>query len=48
MKPTRPQRGKKAQEKRREFERSVRIDALAFAHWIEKMGFSQRDAAVRG
>jgi len=45
MKPTRPLRGEKAQEKRRDLERSARIDALAFAHWIEKMGFSQRDAA---
>jgi hypothetical protein len=47
MKPTRPLRGQKAQEKRRELERSVRIDALACAHWLEALGFSQRDAADR-
>jgi hypothetical protein len=47
MKSTRLLRGAAAQEKRRELERSVRIDALTFAHWIEKMGFSQREAADR-
>ena len=47
MKPTRPLRGKSAQENRRELERSARIDSLAFAHWLEGMGFSQRDAANR-
>lgn len=47
MKPARPQRGEKAQKKRRKLERSARIDALAFTHWIENMGFTQREAADR-
>ena len=30
-----------------DYERSARIDALAFAHWIETMGYTQRDAAKK-
>ena len=47
MKASRPLRGAPAQKTRRELERSVRIDALAFAHWLQALGFSQRDAADR-
>jgi len=45
MKPAKPLRGSKAQEKQRDLERDLRIDALAFAHWTENFGFSQRQAA---
>ncbi len=47
MKPTRPLRGVPAQKKRRELERSVRIDALAFAHWLDTLGCAQSAAADR-
>lgn len=47
MKPTKPLRGVPAQMHRRQLERSVRIDALAFAHWLQTLGFSQRHAADR-
>jgi hypothetical protein len=45
MKSTRRQRGFVVQKDRRELERSVRIDALAFSHWVERQGASSRDAA---
>jgi hypothetical protein len=47
MKPSRPLRGAPAQKQKRELERSARIDALAFARWVEALGLSQRDAADR-
>ena len=45
MKSARRQRGFVVQKERREFERSARIDALAFAHWVARQGTSSREAA---
>jgi hypothetical protein len=42
----RPRRGAAAQQRKRELERSVRVSVLAFAHWAECQGYSQRDAAA--
>jgi len=48
LKPNqRARRGAAAQKDRRELERLVRMDALAFARWMECQGYSQRDAALR-
>jgi hypothetical protein len=45
MKPTRLQRGFVRQKDRRELERTLRIDVLAFMHWVESQGVSPREAA---
>jgi hypothetical protein len=45
VKPTRRQRGLKAQKNRREIERSIRIDTVTFAEWAENLGIAQREAA---
>ena len=47
MKPKRHERGIKVQKTRREIERSVRIDTLAFAKWAEGLGLSQSEAAAK-
>ena len=43
----RARRGPAAQTRKRELERSVRIDALAFTRWAERLGLSQREAAAK-
>ena len=47
MKATRRQRGLRVQKDRRELERSARIDALAFSHWLEFLGAAQRNGAAK-
>ena len=48
MKPERiPKRGAAAQDRKRDLERSARIDVLAFAHWTGLHELSQRESARR-
>ena len=42
----RPRRGAAAQQRKRELERAVRMNALAFTRWTECQGYSQRAAAL--